>query len=450
MREKEIKGTLFSNQALWWLIAPLVVEQILAVTVGMVDTVMVSSAGEAATSGVSLVDMINTLIINIFAAIATGGAVVSSQYLGQKDKNKACQAADQLLLITGLIAVGIMVLCLIFRRPFLSILYGEIEADVMQNALIYLILSALSYPFLAVYNSCAALFRSMGNSRISMQVSILMNVMNAVGDYVFIFGFHWGVAGAALASLISRMTACVILYLRLRNPVLDIHAGAHGIHWDGRMIHRILNIGIPSGVENSIFQLGRVLVVGIIAGFGTIQIAANAVANNLDSMGVLPGSAMNLAMITVIGQCVGAGDYDQAQYYTKKLMTVTYAVNMVTCLAVLGAMPMILNLYGLSDETLALASTLVLIHDGCAILLWPSAFTLTSVLRAANDVKFPMVVSIGSMIVFRIGLSYIVAIGMGLGAIGVWIAMVVDWIVRASFFIWRYRSGRWKIYYRAE
>ena len=192
------------------------------------------------------------------------------------------------------------------------------------------------------------------------------------------------------------------------------------------------------------------LVVGIIAGFGTIQIAANAVANNLDSMGVLPGSAMNLAMITVIGQCVGAGDYDQAQYYTKKLMTVTYAVNMVTCLAVLGAMPMILNLYGLSDETLALASTLVLIHDGCAILLWPSAFTLTSVLRAANDVKFPMVVSIGSMIVFRIGLSYIVAIGMGLGAIGVWIAMVVDWIVRASFFIWRYRSGRWKIYYRAE
>lgn len=200
------------------------VEQILAVTVGMVDKVMVSSAGEAATSGVSLVDMINTLIINIFAAIATGGAVVSSQYLGQKDKNKACQAADQLLLITGLIAVGIMVLCLIFRRPFLSILYGEIEADVMQNALIYLILSALSYPFLAVYNSCAALFRSMGNSRISMQVSILMNVMNAVGDYVFIFGFHWGVAGAALASLISRMTACVLLYLRLRNPVLDIHA----------------------------------------------------------------------------------------------------------------------------------------------------------------------------------------------------------------------------------
>lgn len=450
MREQERKGKLFSNQALWWLIAPLVVEQILAVTVGMVDTVMVSSAGEAATSGVSLVDMINTLIINIFAAVATGGAVVSSQYLGQKDKGKACQAADQLLLITALIAVGMMLLCLIFRRSFLSILYGDIEADVMQNALTYLILSAFSYPFLAVYNSCAALFRSMGNSRISMQVSILMNVMNAVGDYVFIFGFHWGVAGAALASLISRMTACVILYLRLRNPALDIHAGTNGLHLDGRMIHRILNIGIPSGVENSIFQLGRVLVVGIIASFGTIQIAANAVANNLDSMGVLPGSAMNLAMITVIGQCVGAGDYDQAKYYTKKLMTVTYAVNTVTCLAVLGAMPMILKLYGLSDETLALASTLVLIHDGCAIFLWPASFTLTSVLRAANDVKFPMVISIGSMIIFRIGLSYVVAVGMGLGAIGVWIAMVVDWIVRASCFIWRYRSGKWKIYYRAE
>ena len=278
---------MFSNADLRKLIFPLIVEQILAVSVGMVDTMMVSSVGEAATSGVSLVDMINTLFINIFAAVATGGAVVSSQYLGQKRRDRACQSADQLLIITGMLSLGIMILCILFRKGFLSLIYQGVAEDVMRNARVYLVISALSYPFLSVYNSCAALFRSMGNSKISMQASIIMNVINVIGDSLFIFVFHWGVAGAALASLISRMTACFILLYRLRNRNLDLYIGT-GFKINRRMMKQILNIGIPNGIENSIFQLGRVLVVGIIAMFGTTQIAANAIANNLDGMGVLP------------------------------------------------------------------------------------------------------------------------------------------------------------------
>ncbi len=446
---EEEQGYLFSNQMLRKLIVPLIIEQILAVTVGMVDTMMVSSAGEAATSGVSLVDMINNLIINVFAAVATGGAVVASQYLGQRRREKACEAADQLVLVTALISAVMMAAAIVFRRGLLETIYHGIEPDVMENALIYLVISALSYPFLAVYNSCAALFRSMGNSRISMQASIVMNTLNIIGDYILIFHFHMGVAGAALATLASRMVACVILNVRLRNKNLDICIGQGKLAWNGDMIRRILHIGIPGGVENSIFQLGRVLVVSIIATFGTVQIAANAVANNLDSMGVLPGQAMNLAMITVIGRCVGAGDFGQARYYAKKLMKLTYLINGLCCAGVILTMPLTMRLYGLSEETLALAVVLVLIHDGFAILLWPASFTLTNVLRAANDVKFPMVVSILSMIIFRLGLSYVIGVGMGWGAIGVWTAMVVDWIVRTSCFVGRYRSGKWQTYYSA-
>lgn len=441
------KTYLFTNQDLKRLIIPLIVEQILAVTVGMVDTMMVSSVGEAATSGVSLVDMINTLLINLFAAVSTGGAVISSQFLGQKNREKACEAANQLLVVTGLIAVGVMTLAIMFRRGLLGLLYGSIEADVMKNALIYLVISAVSYPFLAVYNSCAALFRSMGNSRISMQASIIMNVLNVVGDAVCIFGLHMGVAGAAAASLISRMTACVILTCRLRDKKLEIHIMPEHFGWNLPLVKKILHIGIPSGIENSVFQLGRVLVVGMIALFGTTQIAANAVANNLDSLGVLPGQAMSLAIITVIGQCVGAGDFKQAEYYTKKMMKLTYLINGLCCTLVIVTMPLTLKLYGLSEETLKLAAILVMIHDGCAILLWPSSFTLTNVLRAANDVKFPMVASIASMVIMRLGGGYILAVVLGYGAIGIWCAMVMDWIVRVLCFVSRYRSGKWKTFY---
>ena len=443
------KQYLFTNSDLKRLIAPLIVEQILAVTVGMVDTMMVSSAGEAATSGVSLVDMINNLLINVFAAVSTGGAVVSSQFLGQKNRKRACEAADQLMMITGLISIAIMVGAILFRHGLLRLLYGGIADDVMNNALIYLILSALSYPFLAIYNSCAALFRSMGNSRISMQASIVMNIINVAGDILFIFGFHWGVAGAALASLISRMTACVILVIRLHNTGLEIHVSFGRLRWNSGMIGKILHIGIPGGIENSIFQLGRVLVVSIIAIFGTTQIAANAVANNLDGMGVLPGQAMNLAMITVIGRCVGAGDFEQAEYYTKKMMKLTYLISGLCCLGVIITMPLTMKLYGLSEETLKLAAVLVLIHDGCAIILWPASFTLTNVLRAANDVKFPMCISILSMVIVRLGAGYLLAVGLGLGAVGVWCAMILDWVVRVICFVGRYRSGKWKTFYRA-
>lgn len=437
-------GTMFTGKQLRTLIYPLIIEQILAVTVGMVDTMMISYAGEAAISGVSLVDMLNVLLINIFAAVATGGAVVVSQYLGHGSRETACRAAEQLITVSAAISAGLTLLSLLFRRLLLSLLFGSVEAAVMENALIYFLISAFSFPFLAVFQSCAAIFRSMGNSRISMEVSAGMNVFNAIGNAILIFGFQMGTAGAALSTLAARMLAAAVMLLLVKSRKNEVYIIYRKLFtWERDMVRRILHIAVPNGVENGLFQLGRVLVVSIISRFGTAQIAANAVANNLDSMGCIAGQAMNLAMITVVGQCMGAGEKKQAVWYTKKLWKITYLITALVNGAILLLLPWLLNIYSLSPEAWRYAYILVMIHVSCAILLWPTSFTMPNALRAAGDVKFTMIVSVASMFVFRIGFSVVLGIGFGMGAIGVWIAMVIDWICRVSFYVWRFCSMKW-------
>ena len=403
---------LFSDKELRLLIVPLIIEQILAITVGMADTMMISYAGEAAISGVALVDLINLLLMNVFAALATGGAVVSSQYLGKGNKDMCRES---------------------------------VAREVMDNAVTYLRISAYSYPFLAVFNSCAALFRSMGNSKISMKVSVLMNLINVAGNAVLIFGFSMGVAGAAWATAFSRGVAALIMVWLLRDRRNVIYINLRSLcRLNGSVIRKILYIGIPNGIENGLFQLGRVLIVSIIAGFGTVQIAANAVANNLDNMGLISGMALNLAMVTVVGRCVGAKDYEQVEYYVKKLMKTAYIAGAVVNGLVLLSMPLALNIYSLTPETAELTKILVWIHCAGAIVMWPVAFTLPNALRAANDVRMPMVTSVFSMVVFRILFSVILGIHFQMGVIGVWIAMIMDWIFRLTLFILRYRKGKWK------
>lgn len=442
-----MKGdNMFTNKELKRLIVPLIIEQILAVTVGMADVIMVSRVGEAAVSGVSLVDMINVLIINIFAALATGGAVITAQFIGKQKKELACRSVNQLFFSTAVISVTVMAVVLLFRHGLLRLFFGSIDDDVMGNALVYLVLSACSYPFLAVYNSGAAVFRSMGNSKVPMLISLMMNIVNIGGNAVFIFGFRMGVAGAATASLISRMMAAAVVFILLRQQKHEVHLARGISEWkpDFYLIKKILYIGIPNGLENSFFQLGRVLVVSIISCFGTVQIAANAVANNIDSLGVLPGQAISYAMITVVGQCVGAGDFKQAREYGKKLLGITYAVTFGLGAVVLTALPWILKIYNLSPETLKLATVLIFIHNGCAMLMWPASFVLPNALRAANDVNYTMGVSIFSMLVFRILFSYIIGLKMGYGAVGVWIAMIMDWIFRMTMFLIRFSGNKWQ------
>ena len=442
------RAPLFSQRDLLRLVGPLLVEQLLAVTVGMADTMMVSRCGEAAISGVSLVDMINNLIIVLFAALATGGAVVVSQYLGAKEQKHANASSGQLILLSALLGVGVGVFCFVLARPMIRLCYGSIDADVLEAGVLYLRITAVSYPFLAMYNAGAALFRSMGNSKISMQISILMNIINIVGNAVCIFVLGMGVDGVAWPSVLSRAVAAVLILNRCyqKGHMLTV---PKTIRLDGRMAKRILGIGIPSAFENSLFEAGRILVVSMISTFGTVQIAANAVANNLDGMGVIPGKALSLAMITVVGRCVGAGDSEQAVYYTRKLSLWSYIAMGLSNGAILLFLHKLIGIYALSGETMVLSETLVRIHAGFAILLWTLSFVLPNALRAANDVKFTMLVSILSMAVWRLGFSYLLCVRMGWGAVGVWIAMIIDWICRVTCFVIRFRSGVWKNKYHA-
>lgn len=444
MRQTVTENRLFSKKDLRKLIIPLILEQTLAITVGMADTMMISSAGEAAVSGVSLVDMFNNLIISVLAALATGGAVVTSQCIGAGRREEACRSARQLVFTEAAITIGISVLVLLFHRQILGLFFGQIEADVMQNAIIYLIISVFSFPLLAVYDSCAALYRSMGNAQITLKISLLMNVINVVGNTIGVYVLKLGVAGVAIPSLVSRGVAGVVLFTFLHNPDNLVFLTRGKFKVDATIVKRILFIGIPSGIENGIFQLGRVLVVSIIAAFGTSQIAANGVANSLDSMGCIVGQAMSLAMITVIGRCVGAGEEGQVRYYTKKLLGETYFYTAVINSIILLLLPWILQIYGLGEETTRLSYILVMIHDGMAIFLWPASFVLPNMLRACNDVKYTMVVSIFSMITFRIGFSYLFGVHMGWMAVGVWAAMVIDWVFRVLCFVGRYLAGTWR------
>ena len=436
---------LFSNRELANLIGPLVIEQLLAVFVGMADSIMVANVGEAAVSGVSLVDNIMILIINIFAALATGGAVVAGQYIGRKDEKSACKAATQLVWFVSLSAVAIMILVYFGKDIILNQVFGHITAEVKGHADIYLLIVTASIPFIALYNVGAAIFRAMGNSQVSMRVSLLMNAINVTGNAILVFGLRIGTAGVAIPTLISRMVAAIVITVLLCNQTRILHIERTlKIRFDGRMIRKILAIGVPNGLENSMFQLGKILVLSLVSTFGTYAIAANAVSNAIALFQILPGMAISLAITTVISQCVGANDYEQVHYYLKKLLAIIYVAMVGTVALIFLALPLILKAYNLSDQTAAAATNIIHFHGISAMIIWPLSFALPAAYRAAGDAKACMYTSIVSMWIFRIGFSYLVGKYMGLGVFGVWVAMVIDWVVRAICFIIRYFNGKWK------
>ena len=435
---------LFDNASLRRLLLPLLLEQFLAVSMGMADTIMVSSVGEAAISGVSLVDGVNTLILQVLAALATGGAVIASQYLGRRDTNNARRAASQLyftlIVSTCAAAVLVMALC----RPLLHAVFGAIEEDVMRFAQTYFLVSAVSYPFMGIYNAGAALFRAQGNSRISMYASLVMNVINIAGNALLIFVFHMGVLGAALATLLGRVFAAAWVTWQLErsdNPMRI--ACMRDLLPDGELIRRILSIGIPSGLENGMFHIGKLLVSSLVSTLGTAAIAANAVANTLSSMANIPGNAVSLAMIPVVGRCLGAKERSQARENAGKLMRVAYAGIALTNLSMLMLAPWAVRLFNLSPEAVAIAVPVMRSFDVVSVFLWPASFTLPNALRAGGDARFTMTVSMVSMWLFRVIACYVFVKGFGMGLLSVWVGMYIDWVFRVLLFALRYRGNRW-------
>ncbi|MDD3251689.1 MAG: MATE family efflux transporter [Lachnospiraceae bacterium] len=431
---------MFSRRDLKRLLGPLIVEQILAVLVGMVDVVMVAAVGEAAVSGVALVDSISMLVIQLLAALATGGAVVCSQYIGKQRPDQACRAAGQLILIAAGASMVFTVIALAGNRNLLRLVFGKTEDAVMDNAATYFWLTALSYPFLALYNSVAALFRSMGNSRVSMEASMVMNGINVVGNAICIYGLHMGVEGVAIPTLISRMFAAMLMLHLVRRPehVIRVTSLAQ-LKPERYMIKKILAVGVPSGLENGMFQFGKLALQRLVATLGTASIAGFAVASNLVTLEYLTGTALGLGLITIVGQCVGAGEAEQARTYTKQLLMVNYGILAVVCSILIFGRGPIVGIYNLSEEASQMAQNLIFAHS-CAMIIWPPAFTMPNTLRAGLDARFTMMVSVFSMWVFRIGFAYLFVAIWHMGVMGIWYAMFIDWAFRLVLFSWRFHG----------
>ncbi|MBQ6533091.1 MAG: MATE family efflux transporter [Solobacterium sp.] len=442
-----IQGKTYSNQQLQRLIVPLLIEQILGILVGILDTMMVSSVGEAAISGVSLVNEVNFLVIAVMGALTTGGAVVVTQYIGYGDRDYSNLAAGQLVLISFLVPAVFMTLVLLFNRQIIGTLYHSISPDVMEACIIYFVITAFSFPFLGIYNSGAALHRAMNMTAVTMRVSMLMNLINLVGNYIGIFILHIGVAGVAIPTLISRAVAAVLIIRRCFNPANEIVLHLKNIFcWRGNVIRKILSIAVPNGIENGLFQFGKVLVASIVATMGTSQIAANGVANSLGTIAYIADSAMGMAIVTVVGRCVGANDYDEARFYIRRMVFLAAIMTGCANLLLFLTLPLTLKMYTLTAEAAVLVRQIIIVDCVVATITHSVAFVLPNALRASGDARYTMMVGICSMFSMRLLGGYILGIRLGFGVIGVWYAMFLDWIIRIIFFVRRYRSGIWMNY----
>jgi putative MATE family efflux protein len=439
----------FSNRDLFRLFLPLIIEQTLKFTLGLADSVMVSGIGEAAVSGVSLIHFIVSFINSLFTALMIGGAAIIAQYLGNKDEENARDAARQLVTFTLLMGIVITFLIYILKPFILNNIFGKISDDVYFHAETYFNITAISLPFLALYSAGAVMFRCMNNTRLPMTIMIVMNILNILVNAILVYQFNAGTAGIATTTLVTRIAAAAIILVILLNKkyVLNL-ASSLSFKLNASVIRQIMGIGIPCGMENGMFYLGRIIVVGMVASLGTASIAANSVAGTIIMFQVMPGMAVTLGTTVVIARCVGANDYRQAKFYIKKIVSIIYKTNLISCILVVALLPLILEAYNLSQEAIRMANQIVWIHAAFTVVFWPLSYGLPTAFKASGDATFPMAVSILCMIFCRVAFSYLLGIYLGWGVIGIWLGMFVDWIVKAIFFIYRYSSGKW-MYYRS-
>jgi len=408
---------------------------------------VVSYAGEAAVSGVSLVNQFNAIFIYLFTALASGGAVVISQYIGRKAMDAAGESASQLLRFSAIFSTLVSALVLIGNEGMLRLMFGKVESDVMQACITYLRISAYSYPALAVYNAGASLFRSVGKTSVTMYLSVASNIINVIGNLIGVFVLHAGVAGVAWPSLIARtFSAAVITVLCFLKKNQVFYTRKWIFQWNGALMRHILRIAIPNGLENGVFQLVKVALSSIVALFGTYQIAANGVAQSIWSLAALAGVSMGPVFITVIGQCMGNNNTQIAESYLKKLTKITVLLSFAWNLLIFVLTPLFMRFYALEPDTKQLVIWLVLIHNLFNAIAYPFSGALSNGLRAAGDVKFTMYVSIISTIAVRLLLSWLLGVALQMGVIGIAIAMVSDWVIRAVIFFWRQKSGKWKTF----
>ena len=436
---------MFTKKEIRALLWPLILEQVLTGLMGVADTFMVSNVGEAAISGVALVDSLNMLIVYFFSALAAGGTIVCSQYIGQDDKLQANRASAQVLSASFGLSMACCLVLAPLRRPVLGLIFGTVEPAVMDSADVYLLVTALSYPFLALYTASAALFRATGDSRRPMIVALVADVLNIIGNAILIFGCGMGVLGAALATLASRIVSAAVMLRFQARPGQVISLGKlSSFRPDGTMLRRILRLGIPSAIENGMFQFGKLVVQSTVSVLGTTAIASQAIIAVMDSCCGMPGQAIGIGLLTVAGQCMGRGRPDEAKKYMIYFTKISTVVVLISGGIISAGAPLITRLTALSSEGRVLTCQITWFVSAMRLILWPMAFTLPNGLRAAGDVSFTMWVGTVSMWTLRVGLSWYLCRYTGVGLWGIWFGWCADWVLRGACFVWRLKSNKWQ------
>lgn len=439
-----MKQHLFSNRDLRILLIPLVIEQILNALMGTVDTMMVSNVSSSAISAVSLVDSINVLVIQVFSALAAGGTIICSQYMGQKDIKNATKTAQQLVMIVTVISVIITAICVVGQVPILRLVFGQVEVSVMRDSEIYFLYTALSFPFIGIFNAGSSVFRAQENTRLPMVVSVISNVMNVMGNAILIFGFHMGVAGAAISTLVSRVFCAVVIMWYLRMPRQEIVVRDYlKIRPHGKRIKMLLAVGIPTGIENGMFQFGKLAIQSTVSTLGTAAIAAQAMTNILENMNGIAAMGIGIGLMTIVGECIGAGRRDEAIYYTKKLSWIAEVVVVTSCILVYLLAEGITKVGGMEPESAKLCLFMMGWITVVKPLVWVLSFIPAYGMRAAGDVKFSMILSCISMWICRVSLCIFLCRVMGFGPIAVWIGMFTDWTVRGIVYMIRFHNRKW-------
>ena len=435
---------LFPRRALWMLLIPLIIEQMLNSLMGMVDTLMVSRVGAEAISAVSLVDSINNLVLQVFAAMAAGAAIICSQYLGRKDEKGCNDAAKQIVLTVVVISSVIMIIGVGFRKPLLHLIFGSVEEAVMTNDQMYFLITALSYPFIALFQAGAAFYRACGNSKFTMKTALIANVANIVGNTLFIFVLQMGAAGAAVSTLISRALCAFVVFYALRKPGYAIQLKNYfSIRPDLNLIVKILAIGVPSGIENGMFQFGKLAIQSTVSSLGTAAIAAQAMTIIFENVNGMAAVGIGIGLMTVVGQSIGAGRQEEAKYYIVKLAGYAEIAMIISCILVYIAARPVTVLAGMSEESTALCMQMILAITIVKPLLWVPSFTPPNGLRAAGDVRFSMITATLTMWLCRVALSIFLMRVVKTGPIGVWYGMFADWGVRGVIFTIRFVRGKW-------
>lgn len=323
-------------------------------------------------------------------------------------------------------------------------IFGEVEDAVMENAKQYFFFSAISYPFIALYDDGSSILRAQENSRLPMMISVASNLVNLVLNLLFVWGLGFGVAGSACATLLARIFAMTVVMYKLRDPRLTVSLTQyHSIRPDWGEIRRILRIGIPSGVENSMFQFGKLAIQSTVSLMGTAAIAAQGIASIVENLNGILGIGVGIGLMTVVGETLGAGRREEAVYYVKKLCIISEFVIIASCIVMFILVHPIVYFGGMEPESVELCLHMVTWITIVKPVVWVMSFIPAYGFRAAGDVKFTMTVSVISMWLCRVTLTIVLARVFGMGPMAVWIGMFTDWTVRGAVYTLRFRSRKW-------